>query len=75
MASNDKFGVNEHTRPEEAVKIAMERERLARDFYLKCASIVQDPGVKKMFEFLAKEESKHFDLLEKEYDRFVSGEN
>jgi rubrerythrin len=75
MASKDEFGVNEHTRPEEAVKVAMQRERTAHDFYMKCASIVQDPGVKKMFEFLAKEETKHFDLLEKEYDRFLAGEN
>jgi hypothetical protein len=28
-----------------------------------------------MFEFLAKEEMKHYDLLEREYDRFIAGEN
>jgi rubrerythrin len=75
MGKATDFGVNESTRPEEAVKLAMERERLAREFYLRCASIVVDPGVKKMFEFLAKEESRHFELLEKEYDRFIAGEN
>ena len=75
MSSKNDFGVNEHTRPEEAVRIAMERERRAREFYLQCAGIVSDPGVKKMFEFLAKEENRHFDLLEKEYDRFIAGEN
>jgi len=69
------FGVNEHTRPEEAVKLAMEREHLASEFYIKCAGIVLDPGVKKMFEFLAKEETRHFDLLQREYDRFIAGEN
>ena len=73
--STTDFGINESMRPEEAVKLAMERERTAQDFYLKCAAVVNDPGVKKMFEFLAREESKHFDLLEKEYDRFISGEN
>lgn len=73
--ANDEFGVNENTRPEQAVKIAMEREKKAQEFYLRCAGIVADPGVKKMFEFLAKEESKHFGLLEKEYDRFFSREN
>jgi len=51
----DQFGVNEDTRPDEAVKLAMERERKAREFYLRCAGVVHDPGVKKMFEFLAKE--------------------
>jgi rubrerythrin len=75
MSGKGKFGVNEHTRPEEAVKIAMEREQKAREFYLMCAGIVGDPGVKKMFEFLAKEEAKHYDLLEREYDRFIAGEN
>ena len=75
MTGKDEFGVNEHTRPEEAVRIAMEREKKAREFYLMCAGIVGDPGVKKMFEFLAREEGKHFDLLEREHDRFISGEN
>ncbi len=75
MTGKDDFGVNENTRPEEAVRIAMERERKAREFYLTCAAIVADPGVKKMFEFLAREEGKHFDLLEREHDRFISGEN
>jgi rubrerythrin len=75
MSGNGEFGVNEHTRPEEAVKIAMEREQKAMEFYLMCAGIVGDPGVKKMFEFLAREESKHYDLLEREYDRFIAGEN
>jgi len=75
MSGKNEFGVNEHTRPEEAVRIAMERERKAREFYLTCAGIVSDPGVKKMFEFLAREEGKHFELLEREHDRFIAGEN
>jgi len=75
MSGANEFEVNEQTRPEEAMKLAMERERKARDFYLQCAGIVADPGVKKMFEFLANEEGRHFDLLEKEYDRFIAGEN
>ncbi len=75
MAGKGSFGVNRNTRPEEAVKIAMKRETAAREFYLACAGVVADPGVKKMFEFLAKEEAKHYDLLEKEYDRFIAGEN
>jgi rubrerythrin len=75
MSGGDEFGVNENTRPEEAVRIAMEREKKARAFYLACAGIVADPGVKKMFEFLAREEGKHFDLLEREHDRFIAGEN
>lgn len=75
VATDAELGVNENTRPEEAVRLAMERERRAREFYLRCAQIVADPGVKKMFEFLAKEESKHFEILEKEYNRFFLGDN
>ncbi len=75
MSGKDDFGVNENTRPEEAVRVAMEREQKAREFYLTCARIVGDPGVKKMFEFLAREEGKHFELLQHEHDRFISGEN
>jgi rubrerythrin len=75
MSGTDDFGVNEHTRPDEAVKMAMEREQKAKEFYLRCAGIVGDPGVKKMFQFLAREEARHFELLEREYDRFISGEN
>lgn len=75
MSGKDDFGVNENTRPEEAVRIAMEREKKAREFYLACAGTVADPGVKKMFEFLAREEAKHYDLLEHEHDRFIAGEN
>lgn len=75
MSNTPEFGVNEQTRPEEAVKLAIERERMAQAFYSKCASIVTDPGVKKMFEFLAAEEGKHLGLLEREYDRFIAGEN
>lgn len=75
MSTKPDFGVTEQTRPEEAVQLAIERERLAQAFYLRCASIVKDPGVKKMFEFLAAEEGKHRELLEREYDRFIAGEN
>jgi len=74
MTNVDEFGVREDTRPEEALRLAMARERKAQEFYLRCASIVGDPGVRKMFEFLAKEESKHHDLLEGEYNRFVARE-
>jgi rubrerythrin len=66
--------INENLRPEEAIQLAMERERRARDFYQQCAHTVRDPGVAKMFEFLAKEEVNHLNLLEREYDRFIARE-
>jgi len=75
MSDKDEFNVNENTGADEAIRIAMERERSARAFYMRCASIVKDPGVRKMFEFLAKEEGRHLELLEKEHDRFIVSEN
>ena len=75
MSATPKWSVTADTRPEEAVKLAMEREKLACEFYLHCVSVVKDPGVRKMFEFLAGEEGRHKALLEKEYDRFIAGEN
>ncbi len=74
MAQDD-LGIRENITPEEAVRLAIERERRASEFYARCAGLVKDPGVKKLFEFLAAEERRHFDLLEREYDRFVAPEN
>ncbi len=74
MSERDDEKVNENLRPEEAIQLAMERERRARDFYRQCAQTVRDPGVRKMFEFLAKEEVNHLTLLEREYDRFIARE-
>lgn len=75
MTDNNELTVNENTGADEAIRVAMERERKARAFYMRCASIVKDPGVRKMFEFLAKEEGRHLELLEKEHDRFIVSEN
>ena len=75
MSGKQMGAVNEQTNPGEAIKIAMQREQAAHDFYSLCAGIVLDPGVKKLFEFLAAEETKHFDLLEREYNRFIASEN
>jgi rubrerythrin len=74
MSERDDEKVDQNLRPEEAIKLAMERERRARDFYRQCAQTVRDPGVCKMFEFLAKEEVNHLNLLEREYDRFIARE-
>jgi rubrerythrin len=60
--------VNANTSPAEAARIALNQEIKARKFYEECARIMKDPGAKKMFEFLAGEERKHEDLLQKELD-------
>ena len=60
--------VNKNTTPAEAASIALQQETKARRFYEECAKIMQDPGAKKMFEFLASEERKHEALIQKEID-------
>ena len=60
--------VNKSTSPADAAKIALAQETRARKFYEECAKIMQNPGAKKMFEFLAGEERKHEALLQKEID-------
>jgi rubrerythrin len=60
--------INKNTSPADAAKIALTQETKARMFYEECARIMQNPGAKKMFEFLAGEERKHEALLQKEID-------
>ena len=74
MAENKKsegsfeLKVNRNTSPEEAARLALKQERKAREYYEECAKIMQNPGAKKMFEFLAEEERKHEALIQKEID-------
>jgi rubrerythrin len=60
--------VNRNTTPEEAARLALKQEQKARQYYEECAKIMQNPGAKKMFEFLAEEERKHEALIQKEID-------
>ena len=60
--------VNRNTTPAEAARIALQQETKARRFYEECAKVMQDPGARKMFEFLASEERKHEALIQKEID-------
>jgi rubrerythrin len=60
--------VNQNTSPAEAARIALNQEIKARKFYEECAKIMKNPGAKKMFEFLAAEERKHEDLIQREID-------
>jgi rubrerythrin len=60
--------VDRNTSPAEAARIALKQEQKARRFYEECANIMVHPGAKKMFQFLASEERKHEDLIQKEID-------
>ncbi len=62
------FKVTSNTSPAEAARVALQQETKARKFYEDCARMVRHPGAKKMFEFLAAEERKHEDLIQREID-------
>lgn len=53
---------------EEALKIALEHEKKAMEFYKKEAEIATDPKVKDFFKKLADVESKHYSIIEAELD-------
>ncbi len=49
---------------EEAVALAIEREKEAKDFYLSKAALMDNPKFKELYEYLANEEVKHLSYLE-----------
>lgn len=49
---------------EEAISLAIEREKEARDFYLSKAALMEDPKFKELYEYLADEEEGHITYLE-----------
>ena len=61
--------IDETTTPQEAVRIAIEREKAAHEFYSKAAKIAKYPGTKEMFESLAREELRHRRMLEEELNK------
>ena len=60
---------------EEALKVAMAREKAAFKLYSKLASYTDNGNMKEIFMFLAQEESKHKLRFEVEYDEYVYREN
>ncbi len=66
--------IDETTDPQEAIEIAIKREREAHDFYAKHAKLFENEATRKMFEFLAGEEKKHEIKLQEELDNFVMPE-
>ena len=63
--------INKDIKPEEAIRIAIDKEAEAYKFYDEASKIVKDKATKEMFVFLAKEELKHKRLLEGEYEREI----
>ena len=60
---------------EEALVLAMGKEKAAFKLYMKLSDRVSDAGLKDLFKSLAVEESKHKLRFELEYDEFVLREN
>ncbi len=54
---------------EEAVALAIEREKEARDFYLEKSTEMENPKFKELYEYLADEEVKHLRYLEEYRDK------
>lgn len=59
----------------EVLIIAMNREKRAYMLYDKLAKMTDNSALRKMFQFLAKEEIAHKNRFETEYDDFVLKEN
>ncbi len=66
--------LDENVKVIDAIRIAIEREKKAVEFYSQAAEISKDPGAKKMFEHLLKEEQRHVRILEEEYDKNIMTE-
>lgn len=54
---------------EEAIALALEREKEARDFYLNKATLMENPKFKELYEQLADEEKRHIGYLENYRDK------
>ena len=59
--------------PSEILELAIYDEQAACDFYLNLSGQIKNPSGKKKFEFLAKDEKRHRDLLEGEYNKENGG--
>ncbi len=67
--------VGENPSYEQALKLAMNREKAAFKLYSALAEKVDNSNLKKIFQLLAIEESKHKLRFELEYDEYVLREN
>ena len=61
--------------PADAIRMAIEQEKQSMEFYKKAAEKMDDPGTKKMFEALSKQEVEHQRILEEELEREIYKDN
>lgn len=60
---------------QEALILAMKKEKAAFRLYTHLADRMEDPGMKETFRLLAQEEAKHKLMFEMEYDEYILREN
>lgn len=58
----------------EALSLAIYNEQFAFDFYTKLADTIKNPSGKEKFKFLASDEKRHRELLEKYYTQVTGGQ-
>ncbi|HUU50431.1 MAG TPA: ferritin family protein [Nitrospinota bacterium] len=63
--------IDKDTAPLDALKIAFKRECETYDIYKKAAELVDAPGAREMFQFLAEEEEKHKRLIQQEMEKEI----
>ncbi|MFQ5646270.1 MAG: ferritin family protein [bacterium] len=67
--------VTENTHIQDALKMALEREKRAYDFYREGMEKVKDAGVRELFKEMAVEERCHMSRIQAEIDREILREN
>lgn len=66
--------VDKTSDPQEAIELAIKKEREAHEFYAAHAQLFENEATRRMFEFLAEEEKKHEVKLREELDNFIMPE-
>ncbi len=62
-------------KPVDILRLALEREKAAFQFYEEAARVSSDPASRVTFLDLAEEEKRHIRQLEEELDRYYQGDN
>ena len=66
--------ITKDTPLDEAWRVAIDKEKSAYAFYKQALEVVTDTSLRKLFEFLMKEELHHVELLEDEFEKgFMQG--
>jgi rubrerythrin len=68
-----KLKINDQASAKEALHLALEAEREAYNSYMRASSQTSDPQGKKMYESLASEEDKHYQILMSELQMIEGG--